>query len=130
MKLKESSSSQVITFQRKKDRFQPVNNDNSRITKNKRMTKEITLENGRVYLASISPVEVDEKKAGKVCILHDVTDYKALEKMKTEFVTTVSHDLQSPLAQLKGYASMLPMLGDLNGQQKEFNDKSFSLQKR
>ena len=91
--------------------------------KNKRMTKEITLENGRVYLASISPVEVDEKKAGKVCILHDVTDYKALEKMKTEFVTTVSHDLQSPLAQLKGYASMLPMLGDLNGQQKEFNDK-------
>jgi signal transduction histidine kinase len=58
-----------------------------------------------------------------VCVLHDITEYKALEKMKSDFVATVSHDLQTPLSQLKGYASMLPMLGEMNDQQKEFNSK-------
>jgi|GEM_PF-467066 len=86
-------------------------------------SKEIVLENGRIYLASLTSVEVDAKKAGKVCVLHDVTDYKTLEKMKSDFVATVSHDLQSPLTQLKSYANMLPILGDLNEQQKEFNNK-------
>ena len=91
--------------------------------KNGMVSKEITLENGRTYLASLTTVEVEEKKAGKVCVLHDMTDYKALEKMKSDFVATVSHDLQLPLGQLKGYTSMLPMVGDLNDQQKEYNEK-------
>lgn len=86
-------------------------------------SKEIALENGRIYLASLSPIEVEDKRAGRVCVLHDVTEYKALEKMKSDFVATVSHDLQSPLSQLKGYASMLPMLGELNDQQKEYHSK-------
>jgi signal transduction histidine kinase len=91
--------------------------------KSETISKEITLENGRTYLASLTPVEVEDKKAGKVCVLHDVTDYKALEKMKSDFVATVSHDLQSPLTQMKSYANMLPILGNLNDQQKEFNNK-------
>ena len=92
--------------------------------KNEALSREVTLENERTYLASLTPVEVEDKKAGKVCVLRDVTDYKALEKMKSDFVTTVSHDLQSPLIQLKGYASMLSFVGVLNEQQKEFNDKT------
>jgi signal transduction histidine kinase/HAMP domain-containing protein len=91
--------------------------------KNEVISKEIVLENGRTYLASLTPVEVEDKKAGKVCVLHDVTEYKALEKMKSDFVATVSHDLQSPLTQLKSYANMMPILGNLNDQQKEFNNK-------
>ena len=90
---------------------------------NELIFKEIVLENGRTYLASLSPVDVEEKKVGKVCVLHDVTDYKALEKMRSDFVTTVSHDLRTPLSQLKGYASMLPMIGELNNQQKDYNEK-------
>ena len=86
-------------------------------------TKEITLENNRTYMVSISPVELEGKKAGKVCVLHDVNDYKELEKMKSDFVTTVSHDLRSPLGQLKGYVSMLPMVGEMNPQQKEYAAK-------
>ena len=93
-------------------------------SQNKEMfTREVTLENSRTYQVTLSPIEVEEKKAGKVCMLHDITDYKALEKMKSDLVATVSHDLQTPLSQLKGYASMLPMLGELNDQQKEFHAK-------
>jgi len=86
-------------------------------------SKEIALENGRTYLVSISPVVLEGKKAGKVCVLHDVNDYKELEKMKSDFVATVSHDLRSPLGQLKGYVSMLPMVGEMNTQQKEYAAK-------
>ncbi|MHC1740880.1 MAG: ATP-binding protein [Anaerolineaceae bacterium] len=93
------------------------------IQKSTAITKEIPLENGRIYLVSLTPVEVEDKKVGKVCVLHDVTEYKALEKMKSDLVTTVSHDLQTPLSQLKGFASMLPMLGKMNDQQNEFNNK-------
>jgi len=86
-------------------------------------SNEIDLENGRTYLVSISPVELDNKKIGKVCVLHDVSDYKELEKIKSDFVTTVSHDLRNPLGQLKGYVSMLPMVGEMNAQQKEYTTK-------
>lgn len=86
-------------------------------------SKEITLENGRTYFASISNVDVEQSKVGRVCVLRDVTDYKALEKMKSEFVTTVSHDLRSPLSLVKGYTSMLQMVGELNDQQKDYTAK-------
>lgn len=86
-------------------------------------SNEVILENGRTYLVSISPVELDNKKIGKVCVLHDVSDYKELEQMKSDFVTTVSHDLRNPLGQLKGYVSMLPMVGEMNAQQKEYATK-------
>ncbi len=88
-----------------------------------KIAKEIVLENGRTYLASISPVEVDEKRAGKVCVLHDVTEYKALEQQKSEFVAAVSRDLRTPISQLSGFVSMLPMVGELNTQQKEISEK-------
>ena len=37
--------------------------------------------------------------------------------MKSEFVSTVSHDLRSPLTLIRGYATMLDMVGELNEQQ-------------
>ncbi len=88
-----------------------------------KLAKEVVLENGRTYLASLSPVEVDEKRAGKVCVLHDVTEYKALEQQKSEFVAAVSRDLRTPISQLSGFVSMLPMVGELNSQQKEISEK-------
>jgi len=40
--------------------------------------------------------------------------------MKSEFVATVSHDLRSPLTLMRGYATMLEMVGELNDQQKGY----------
>jgi signal transduction histidine kinase len=58
-----------------------------------------------------------------VCVLRDVTHFKELDMMKSEFVATVSHDLRAPLTFMRGYATMLPMVGALNDKQKEFADK-------
>lgn len=85
--------------------------------------REIHLENQKVYQAIVSPVFVEKQIMGKVCMLREVTEYKQLEALKSEFVSTVSHDLRSPLTMLKGYATMLPMVGDLNEQQREYLKK-------
>lgn len=85
--------------------------------------REIHLENQKVYQAIVSPVFVEKQIMGKVCMLREVTEYKQLEALKSEFVSTVSHDLRSPLTMLKGYATMLPMVGELNEQQREYLKK-------
>jgi len=57
---------------------------------------------------------------GRVCILRDVTSFKEIDIMKSEFVSTVSHDLRSPLTLMRGYATMLDMVGNLNEQQQSY----------
>lgn len=42
-----------------------------------------------------------------VVVLHDVTQLKALEKVKADLVTNVSHELRTPLTAIKGYAETL-----------------------
>ena len=46
--------------------------------------------------------------------------------MKSEFVATVSHDLRSPLTLMRGYATMLEMVGELNEQQQGYVRKIIS----
>ncbi len=84
---------------------------------------EVTLENERIYLATASSIVADEQSVGRVCILRDITYFKELDALKTEFVATVSHDLRSPLTLMRGYATMLEMVGDLNTQQEGYVQK-------
>jgi PAS domain S-box-containing protein len=87
-------------------------------------TVELRLETGQVLFASISDILSDEvDTAGRVCVLWDITHYKKLDTLKSEFVSTVSHDLRAPLTLMRGYATMLTMVGAMNEQQKEFVSK-------
>ena len=78
---------------------------------------EVTLPGGRVFLATATAVMAEGQRAGRVCVLRDVTHFKELDALKSEFVSTVSHDLRSPLTLMRGYATMLEMVGQLNEQQ-------------
>lgn len=86
-------------------------------------SNEITLMDGNTYHASISSVEVEGIEAGRVCVLRNVTTIKQLNASKSDFVSTVSHDLRSPLALIQGYTSMLQMVGELNDQQSSYLKK-------
>jgi PAS domain S-box-containing protein len=86
-------------------------------------SREIFLPNGKIFSASVSRVMAKNIYVGKICILRDITHYKELDALKTEFVSTVSHDLRSPLTLVKGYASMLKMVGGLNEQQVSYAEK-------
>jgi PAS domain S-box-containing protein len=83
-------------------------------------TREIRMTNGRIYFVTTSAVKVDQHSFGKIFILRDITHYKEVDSLKSEFVATVSHDLRSPLTLMRGYATMLPLVGDMNEQQKSF----------
>jgi PAS domain S-box-containing protein len=84
-------------------------------------TAEIKVPDGRVMFASACDVSAEqETQSGKVCVLGDITHYKKLDMLKSEFVSTVSHDLRAPLTLMRGYGTMLTMMGTLNDQQRDF----------
>lgn len=80
-------------------------------------SQELIFKNGKTYLATVAGVEVKHIGSGKVCVMRDVTSFEQLNSSKSDFVSTVSHDLRSPLALIQGYTSMLQMVGELNEQQ-------------
>ncbi len=76
----------------------------------KALRKELTtvFPDERYFIAQISPV-LDEKNdlSDVVAVFHDITELKKLEKMRTEFVANVSHELKTPLTSIKGFVETL-----------------------
>ena len=52
--------------------------------------------------------------------MQDITDLKEIDRMRSEFVNTVSHDLRSPLTSVIGYAELVERAGPLNENQRDF----------
>lgn len=42
-----------------------------------------------------------------ICLLHDISDRKKVERLKSEFVATVSHELRTPLTSIKGSLELI-----------------------
>ena len=92
-------------------------------SREKLQSAELVLPDEHIYLATSSSVVLEGKRMGRVCVLRDVTEFKKLDALKSEFVSTVSHDLRSPLTLIRGYATMLQMVGELNEQQTSYGQK-------
>jgi two-component system phosphate regulon sensor histidine kinase PhoR len=77
---------------------------------------EISMEDGRVFSAQSSMIP----GIGIVVTMHEITQLKELDRIKTEFVNTVSHDLRSPLTAVYGFIGLIDRVGPINQQQAEF----------
>jgi len=77
---------------------------------------EIALEDGRVFNAQVTPIP----EVGVAVILQDITHLKELDRIKSDFVNTVSHDLRSPLTAILGYVELIERVGPISDQQIEF----------
>lgn len=78
---------------------------------------EIQLKDGRSFNLITSPIQVAPRQGGQVWIFTDMTQQKTEDSIKSELVTTVSHELRSPLTLILGYAKILRLTGNLNEQQ-------------
>ncbi len=61
----------------------------------------------RVLRANAVPFVLAGNEVGVVIVLHDVTELRRLEQVRTEFVANVSHELRTPLTAIQGYLETL-----------------------
>lgn len=60
------------------------------------------------FSMQVSPVfNEDRKLVSIVAIFHDITEHKRFERLRTEFVANVSHELKTPLTSIKGFVETL-----------------------
>lgn len=81
-----------------------------------RQVSEIILDDGRTFNTHITAVP----DVGRAIVLRDVTYLKEMDRVKSEFVATVAHDLRSPLTAILGYVGLLDKFGPVNEQQAEY----------
>ena len=85
---------------------------------------EYRLDEERTFAVNLSDVRAgDGEMVGWVVVLQDITRFKRLHDNMTDFLSTVSHDMRTPLTFMKGYLDMLGMVGPLNEKQKLFVSK-------
>jgi two-component system NtrC family sensor kinase len=77
---------------------------------------EISLEDGRVFNAQLTTIP----DVGLAITMQDITHLKELDRIKSDFVSTVSHDLRSPLTAILGYVELIDRVGPVTEQQREF----------
>lgn len=76
----------------------------------------------RIYQATSLPVSTPKnEKIGIVTVLHDITLEKELDKMKDDFLHSITHDLRNPMTSIRGFIKFLSdgVAGPINEQQKK-----------
>jgi len=76
------------------------------LTKKEVISNDITL-GDNIYQSLVSPVLLEDQVLGAVCLLHDLTRERELEKLRQDFTSMVVHDLRGPLTVLVGTADTL-----------------------
>jgi signal transduction histidine kinase/CheY-like chemotaxis protein len=83
---------------------------------------ETTIEHGGRALA-VTAAPLGGENSGIVWTVRDMTERARLERAKSEFVATASHELRSPLTSIKGFVELLARSPEsLSQRQREFVD--------
>ncbi len=77
---------------------------------------EINLDNGRIFNAQYTPIA----GIGSAITMQEISYLKEIDKIKGDFIHTLSHDLRSPLTAILGYTELVERTGPLNENQGEY----------
>jgi signal transduction histidine kinase len=77
---------------------------------------EVSFPDGRTGNAQLTQIP----DVGFALTLNDITDLKEMDRIRSELVHTVSHDLRSPLTSVIGYTELIDRAGSLTDTQREF----------
>lgn len=83
---------------------------------------EITLLNNNKKIHTkifINKISIEKENIGVVILVQDITKLKKINQMKTDFVSTVSHEFKTPLTSMGMAVSMLAEGKNLNEDQRE-----------
>ncbi len=71
---------------------------------------------GRLSLSASSALVLtsDGAQQGSVVVLRDITREVESEKLKDEFIKSISHELKTPLTAIKGYNNLLKMMLEMD----------------
>lgn len=69
----------------------------------------------------VTPLTAGDSRTGSLLVFRDVTDRRAVEEMKSQFVATVSHELRTPLTSIRGSLGLLAggVTGDLSDEARQ-----------
>jgi signal transduction histidine kinase len=95
--------------------------------------KTLLLKTNLILEVSVIPVFTKEREnKGKLIILRDVTREKDVERLKTEFVSIVAHQLRTPLSVIKWTLRMIldKDVGKIDEEQEELLEKTYQSNER
>ncbi|EYE88420.1 histidine kinase [Fervidicella metallireducens AeB] len=72
----------------------------------------------RIKATKVTNYDSNKESIGVMLFIQDITKIKSLEKMRSDFVANVSHELKTPLTSIKGFSETLKYVED-----KETRDK-------
>ena len=79
------------------------------LKKGKPVSAEITLiyPVRRIFEVNATPIFDNDAIGGCLVVIHDITEIRRLETVRSDFVANVSHELKTPLTSIKGFVETL-----------------------
>jgi PAS domain S-box-containing protein len=76
----------------------------------------------KVISVHMAPVLTKDEFLGTVSVFRDITREAAVDRMKSELISIVSHQLRTPMTSIKGYTDLLYLetVGEINEAQRRF----------
>ena len=88
----------------------------------------LTHNNAKIsFSISVAPTfDMQNEINGAIAVFHDISEQKALQRQRNEFVSTASHEMRTPVAAIEGYLSMAtnPNLATVDDRAKNFLEKA------
>ncbi|MFH1656731.1 MAG: ATP-binding protein [Candidatus Nealsonbacteria bacterium] len=96
------------------------------------LKKDIEITPNLILEISVVSMKSEEKDIGSLVILHDITQQKMVERIKSEFIGLAAHQLRTPSSAVKWIIKMLldGDLGDITKEQRESIEKAYKANER